>query len=301
MNRRRNLVSTEKPRLRRPYMVCGISGWVDGGECATGTIKYLVGKLGAKKFAEIPINRFHIFQVPGQVSLRPQVKVEDGILKQHWLPRNEFFYWVNTNGGSDLILFLGTEPNLNWEEYADVILSVTEEYTVTRVYLLGGVLDKTPHTREPNVSCVCSSNEVRQEMQKYGVQFTNYEGPGSFSTTMHHICQNNGIQSVSFMARATYYPEFNILVPHNPKSIRAVVRRLNSLLCLNLDISDLDTQVREFEEKLGFMVSHNPEFQTYVTELEKEYIEVKYEEPLEISADEAVRIAEELLKKEGED
>lgn len=301
MDRRRNVVSTEKPRLRRPYLVCGISGWVDGGEGATGTIKYLVGKLGAKKFAEIPINRFHIFQVPGQVSLRPQVKVEDGILKQHWLPRNEFFYWVNTSRGSDLILFLGTEPNLNWEEYADAILSVTEEFTVTRVYLLGGVLDKTPHTREPNVSCVCSSSEVRQEMQKYGVQFTSYEGPGSFSTTMHHICQNRGIQSVSMMARATYYPEFNILVPHNPKSIRAVVRRLNNLLRLNLDTSDLDAQVKEFEEKFGFMVSHNPQFQTYVADLEKEYIEVKYEEPLEISADEAVRIAEELLKKEGED
>jgi len=300
MNKRGNLVTTEKPTLRCPYLVCGISGWVDGGECATGTVRYLMVKLGAKMFAEIPIERFHVLQVPGQVSLRPDVRIEDGILKEHHFPENQFFYWVNPNADNDLILFLGTEPNLNWEEYADAILSVVDEFKVTRVYLLGGVLDKTPHTREPNVSCVCSSNELRREMQKYGVQFSNYEGPGSFGTTLLYICQNKGIQSVSIMARATYYPEFNILVSRNPKSIRAVVRRLNSLLHLSLDASDLDAQAREFEEKLGFMVSHNLDFQAYVTELEKDYIEVKYEEPLEISANEAVRIAEELLKR-GED
>ena len=106
---------------------------------------------------------------------------------------------------------------------------------------------------------------------------------------------------VSITARATYYPEFNIVIPRNPKSIRAVVRRLNSLLRLNLDFSDLDREAEEFESKLSFMASHNPEFQTYIEELEKDFTEVKYEEPLDISANEAVRIAEELLKEKREE
>ncbi len=101
---------------------------------------------------------------------------------------------------------------------------------------------------------------------------------------------------VSITTRATYYPEFDIVIPHNPKAIRAVVRRLNHLLRLNLDISDLDKQAEEFEAKLSFMASQNPLFQTYVEELEKDFIEVKYEEPLEMSPDEAVRLAEEFLK-----
>ena len=49
------------------------------------------------------------------------------------------------------------------------------------------------------------------------------------------------------------------------------------------------------------MASQNPEFRTYVEDLEKEYIEERYEEPLELSADEAVRIAEELLKRQKGD
>jgi len=301
MDRRGNIIFTEKPKLRHPYMVCGISGWVDGGEAATGSIKYLARKLEAKRFAEIPIERFHIFQLPGQLSLRPQIRIEDGVLKEHRFPQNQFFYWINPSADNDLILFLGTEPNLNWEEYADAILGIAEEFAVVRIYLLGGVLDKTPHTREPGASCSCSSDQLKEEMQKYSMQFSGYEGPGSFGTTLLYMCQNRQIPMVSITARATYYPEFNIVISHNPKTIRAVIRRLNHLVHLNLDTSDLDKQADEFESKISFMASQNPKFQAYVEELEKDFVEVKYEEPLEISPDEAVRLAEEFLKEKRED
>jgi len=301
MDRRGDAIITKRPELRRPYLVCGISGWVDGGDAATGTTRYLVKKLKAKRFAEIPIDRFHIFQVPGQLTLRPQIKIEDGLLKEHVFPQNQFFYWLNPNADNDLILFLGTEPNLNWEEYAEAILSIVDEFAVARIYLLGGVLDKTPHTREPGVSCACSSEPLNEEMQKYGMQLSNYEGPGRFGTTLLYICQQKQVPMVSITARATYYPEFNIVIPRNPKAIRAVIRRLNSLLRLSLDFSDLDREAEEFEAKLNFMASHNPEFRTYIEELEKEFVEVKYEEPLDISANEAVQIAEEFLKEKRED
>jgi len=49
------------------------------------------------------------------------------------------------------------------------------------------------------------------------------------------------------------------------------------------------------------MASQNPQFQAYVEELEKDFTEDKYEEPLEMSPDEAVRLAEEFLKEKRED
>ncbi|MFH1639310.1 MAG: PAC2 family protein [Chloroflexota bacterium] len=296
MEKKENIVLISKPELRRPYMICGISGWVDGGEVATGGVKYLVKKIGAEKFAEIPIARYHIYQIPGGISLRPHVKMDNGIVKEHYFPRNQFYYWLNPNAEHDLILFRGTEPNLNWEEYVNTILDFAREYSVARIYLLGGVLDETPHTREPKVSCACTSSALRDEIQKYKVQFSNYEGPGSFSTTMLYFCQQRGIDAVSFTSRATYYPEFDIVIPRNPKSIRTVIRRLNHLLSLNLDFSDLDKEAREFEGKLDFMASQNSRFRSYVEELEKNYVEMIYEEPLEISADEAIKFAEEFLK-----
>lgn len=301
MEEHANVVITEQPSLRHPDMVCGISGWVDGGQSATGGVEYLVRKLPAKVFAEIPIDRFHLFQVPGQLSTRPHIKIEDGLLKEHGFPRNQFFYWVNSHSDRDVILFLGTEPNMHWNEYADAVLHVVRQFAVCRIYLLGGVLDKTPHTREPNVSCACSSAELKEEMKKYGVQFTNYEGPGRFGTTLLYLCQERRIPMVSITARATYYPEFSIVVSRNPKSIRALIRRLNGMLRLELDYSDLDKEAAEFEERLGAMAHRSGEFGEYLEKLEKEYVEVRYEEPLELSADEAVRIAEELLRRKPDE
>lgn len=290
-------VTKDKPKLRQPSMVCGIDGWVNGGEAATGTVQYLVDNLGATKFAEIPIDRFHIFQVPGQLSLRPQVRIEDGILREHHFPTNEFFCWVNPITDHDLILFLGSEPNMNWEEYAEALLGIAKQFKVDRIYLLGGVLDRLPYTKEPHVSCSCSSFAIRGEMQKYGILGVEYEGPGSFGTTFLHICQNQHMDMISLVARAAYYPEFNILIPRNPKSIRALVTRLESILHINLDTIDLDTQVQEFEGKLDYMAGNNLEFQKYIEKLEQDYAEIKYEKPLDISADEAVRIVEEFMRK----
>jgi len=50
MDKGRNVIITEKPALRHPYMVCGISGWLDGGESGTGSVQYLLEKLRAKRF-----------------------------------------------------------------------------------------------------------------------------------------------------------------------------------------------------------------------------------------------------------
>jgi len=301
MTKQSTLQFLEKPELKQPYLICGINGWVDGGEAATGTTQYLIKKLKAKKFAEMPLDRYHVFQVPGQLSLRPQIKIADGLLKQHVFPRNEFFYWVNPHSANDLILYLGTEPNTNWEEYAENILNLAADYSASRIYVPGGVLDKTPHTREAGVFCACTSKELRQEMLKYSMQSSNYEGPGSFSITMLHLSQKRKLPMVSIIARSTYYPEFNIVIPRNPKAIKAIVLRLNSLFHLNLDLSDLDQEADELEVKLNFMASHNQEFQAYIEELEKEYVEVKYEAPLDITANEAVQLAEEFLKETREE
>ncbi len=301
MNNTEYLTIKELPKLRRPYLVCGINGWVDGGEVATGTVKYLIRKLRARVFAEMAISPFHIYQVPGQISLRPQIKIEDGRLKKHQLPKNQFFYWRNQNAASDLLLFLGTEPNMKWEEYIATILGLAAKVAVSRIYLLGGVLDETPHKKEPDVSCACTSDGLKEEMKKYAVQFSNYEGPGSFATTMLYIGQSKGMDIVSMTARATYYPEFNIVIPRNPKSIRAIVRRLNTLLSLKLDLSDLNREVDNFEGKLEFMASQSTRLRNYVEELEKNYVEHIYTEPLELSADEAVRMAEEILKQKKDE
>lgn len=301
MNVQGKINFTEKPELRQPSLICGISGWVDGGKAATGTVEYLIKVLRPIKFAELPIEQFHIFQVPGQLSLRPQIRIDNGLITDHYFPKNTFYYWKNPDTGHDLILFLGTEPNFNWADYTTSILNIIEQYQVNKVFLLGGVLDRIPHTKDPSISCTISLSELRKEMANQNVQFSNYEGPGSFSSTLLYFCRKKKIPAIRFITRATYYPEFNIIIPKNPKSIRSILTRLTSLLNIDIDFSDINDEVREFEVKMTMVGDQNQQFKEYVEELERNYQGTDYQEPLNITADEAVRIAEELLKPRDED
>lgn len=70
------------------------------------------------------------------------------------------------------------------------------------------------------------------------------------------------------------------------------------MLGLNLDLSDLDKEVWNLQGKLASVARKNVQFAAYIKQLEKDFAEVKYEEPLDISAEEAVQIVQELLHEE---
>ena len=284
------------PSLRQPCMVLALDGWVDGGEAATGSVRFLRRKLRCRKLAEIPLGRFHVYQLPGQLALRPFTRVEEGLLTEYRPQRNVFHYWENPGGERDVILFQGTEPNLNWDDYVAAVLDVARTFGATRIYMLGGVLDKTPHTREPGVSCVSTSLALRDELLGLGIEPVNYEGPAGIRTALAAACQKTGMEMAILHVRATYYPEFNMVIGHNPKAIRALVRRLVRLLGLQLDLGELDAESRDYEARIDHMALRNREFQTYLEALEREYVEPGPHDVPEFSAGEAVQAVEELLR-----
>lgn len=296
MAKNSDVIYSVRPELREPVMIVALDGWVDGGGAATGTASFIRRKLRPRKLAEIPLERFHIYQVPGQLSLRPYSKVEQGLLTEYRPQRNTFYYWVNPEAERDFILLQGTEPNLNWDAYCEAVLSVAGDFGVDRIYMVGGVLDKTPHTRNPRVSSVCTGRDLRDELVRYGVGFTDYEGPGGVRTTLLYLSRRRGVDMAILHVRATYYPEFNMVIAHNPKAIRALVVRLQKLLQLPIDTSELDRQSREFESRIAYMVTQNPELKAYIEALEREYGEADAFDLEGLSADDAIQAAEEFLR-----
>ena len=110
------LIIQDKPELIAPYIMVGLKGWLNAGEVSTGSIDYLRRKLGARPFASIEPTGFYIYQIPSSTAeqtMRPLVKIKEGLVKKLDLPRNEFFFW-KSGAAHDLILFLGVEPNLDW-------------------------------------------------------------------------------------------------------------------------------------------------------------------------------------------
>jgi proteasome assembly chaperone (PAC2) family protein len=285
-----------KPTLRSPYVVCGMNGWVNGGEVSVVGVNHFITQFKGVKFAEMPASRYHIYQIPGIESLRPVFRMEEGIITETHLPRNQFYYAMNPASEHDFIFFLGIEPSLNWEEYADNVASLARDFGASRVYTMCGLLDRSPYTREPMISCTCTSAKVKKEIEKYSVTFSHREGPATFNQMLLYACQKKGLEGVNFTVRVPCYPEHNVFISYSPKSTKAILVRLKDLMHLDMNFEELNNAIKEVEGKLDSFRQQNQQFNTFLEELEKEYVEMPYQESLDISPSDAVRLAEEFLK-----
>ncbi len=163
-------------------------------------------------------------------------------------------------------MFLGKEPNLQWDEFAECIFSVCAEFGVKLIYFIGSVAGLVPHTREPRLFCSVSDAELKETFQHYGVKFTNYEGPASIVTYLTASCSKRDLSMVSLVATIPAYVQGN-----NPKCIEAVTRRVAGMLDLKIDLDALATISDEFERKLGDIVQEQPELASNIHKLEEDY------------------------------
>ena len=256
----------KKPKLNKSRLLLGFTGWMDGGDVSTGTVKCLIDKLKAQKLAEIEPKGFYIYSFPGSMEItalfRPHTQIKNGVIESYEIPSNTFYYSEQSN----LVLFLGKEPNLNWEEYIECIFSICADFDVELIYFIGSVAGLVPHTREPRLFCSVSESGLKEKFQHYGVKFTNYEGPASIITYLTANCSKRNIQMVSLVAAIPAYVQGN-----NPKCIEAVTRRIAGMLDLEVDLSNLTAVSEEFEKKLHEVVAEQPELENNIHKLEEDY------------------------------
>jgi len=256
----------DRPKLKEPRLLIGFSGWMDGGDVSTGTVKCFIDKLGAQKFATINPEGFYIYNFPGMMEItalfRPHTKVEEGLITSFEVPADAFF----ASEEADLIFFLGKEPNLLWEEFATCILSLCSEFGVKMLYFIGSIAGLVPHTREPRLFCFVSDAKLKETFQHYGVKFTTYEGPASFITYLTTRCNEQDLHLVSLVATIPAYVQGS-----NPKCIEAVTKRLTGMLGVEINLDDMEAVSDEFEKKLNDVVQQQPELAGSIRKLEEDY------------------------------
>jgi len=249
-----------------PRLVLGLSGWMDGAEVSTGTIKVLIDKLYATRIAEIDHQGFYIYNFPGAMEVaslfRPHCRIKKGIIREFEFPDNAFFGVQN----EDVILFSGKEPNMNWVDFADCIFAFCRQFNVKSVYFIGSVAGLVPHTRDPMLFCSVSDAQMKPRFEGYGIKFSDYEGPASITTYLTTRAKEHEVEVVSIVAAVPAYVQ-----GANPKCIVAVTRRIAGMLGVHIDLEDLQATADDFEKRLTEVVQEEPELAENVTKLEQDY------------------------------
>ena len=229
-------------------------------------MRFLVRKLRAKKFAEVDPEEFYDF-----THVRPQSRVNRrGERVTRW-PQNDLFYYSPADESRALLLFIGTEPNLKWRTYSDILTTIAQRHQVRLIVSLGALLDAVPHTREPRVTGRASSIELTQKAEWLGIKNSGYQGPTGIHTAFADACTNVGMAQASIWGHCPHY----VNTSPDPKVSHALLTRLRSLIDIDVDLEELYIAGNAYQEEVDKVIAKQPDVSSYVRRLERRYDEAR--------------------------
>jgi len=267
----------EKPTAKEIYMIGGWHQWADAGAISSALPQYLIDQTGARKIGEIKPDGFYLFQIPGTHHfLRPEIKLNEGHRQELRSRKNEFFY--SDSGDKGLVIFLGEEPHLYEEDYAEAFFNAIEELDIKRVGVVGGVYGAMPYEQDREISCTYSLRWMKEEMTQYAVKFSNYEGGATIGSYLLDMAEKREVEFFVFYGFVPAY-DFSDLSPllqgmrieNDYKAWYDLMRRFNHMFGLGLDLSDLE---RHSEELLRSMHAKIEELEQKVPQLKvRDYLD----------------------------
>ena len=100
---------------------------------------------------------------------------------------------------------------------------------------------------------------------RLGLSTSSYEGPTGIIGILHAACQEAGLPSASLWAAVPHY----IAAAPNPKAALALVRKLEGLVGVAVDATDMETAAADYERQVNLAVQSDPDVQAFVERLEQ--------------------------------
>jgi predicted ATP-grasp superfamily ATP-dependent carboligase len=261
--------------LRAPAMVCAFQGWNDAGDAASSAVAFLASALDARRFARIDSEEFYDFQAN-----RPAIRLTEesrsrdgedgegdraaaaGAAREIEWPTVEIFEATAPRAPRDLVLVQGVEPSMRWRAFSSHMVDLAEALGVQVVVSLGALLGDVPHTRPVAMTGHASDAAL---LERVGIQSSSYEGPTGIVGVLHTACAQAGLPSASLWAAVPHY----VAAAANPKAALALLRRVEVLIGVSVDVTELESSAEDYERQVGLAVRSDPDIQAFVERLEQ--------------------------------
>jgi proteasome assembly chaperone (PAC2) family protein len=278
----------ERPEADEIFMLVGWRQWADAGSISSGLPKYLIQQAGARKIASIKPDGFYLFQIPGTHDLvRPVVRFDDGFPAKLETQRNEFYYAGDNARG--IVYFIGDEPHMDAERYVQTLLDTARILKVKTIVGFGGVYGELPYDKERMVSSIYSLPTLKEELSSLAVNLSDYHGGASIGS---YVCRRASEQNMRYISFYAFVPTYDFSrFEALGKSIRlendyvawlGVMRRVNYLLGLELDLADLERKserlIRVVGDKVEELDREAPQagIRAYMDQLSNDFQEVSF-------------------------
>jgi proteasome assembly chaperone (PAC2) family protein len=243
--------------LRAPALVCAFKGWNDAADAASTAVTFVGGALRARRFATIDPEEFYDFQ-----NTRPRIKLNDRQTREITWPAVELYEARVPRAPRDLILLAGSEPSLRWRSFTKVVVELVEALGAQLTVTLGALLADVPHTRPVSITGMASDPTL---VSRLGLVSSSYEGPTGILGVLHAAFNEAGLPAASLWAAVPHY----IAATPNPKAALALVRKLEGLVGVAVDASELETAAADYDRQVNLAVQSDPDVQAFVERLEQ--------------------------------
>jgi proteasome assembly chaperone (PAC2) family protein len=213
--------------------------------------------LSANRFARIEPEEFYDFQ-----SNRPSIRLTPGESREIVWPSVEVYEAPAPRAPRDLVIVLGSEPSMRWRSFTALLVDLAEALGVQLVVTLGSLLADVPHSHPVALTGFASDPAL---MDRLGLQSSSYEGPTGIIGVLHSACAQAGLSSASLWASIPHY----VAAATNPKAALALVRKLETVVGVSVDASELEQAAGDYERQVALAVRSDPDIQAFVERLEQ--------------------------------
>ena len=237
-------------------MIIGWRQWADAGSVSSGLPEYLVKHTHARPIGTISPMAFTFSNCPARMTCYDRLcgsrKASPTCLDT---PSNDLYYTGNSQRG--VVILRGDEPHLDVERYTASILHVARTLNVRRIVSLGGVYGELPYEHERTIHGIVSRPELRNEMERLAVSLSEYHGGASIGS---YLCQRAGEHDLDMVGFYAFVPAYDftsvesvgglIRVENDYTAWLGIMRRLNYMFSLKLDLSDLEKRSRQLRQAM---------------------------------------------------
>lgn len=247
------------PTLRAPALLCGFGGWADAASAATGALRYLL----LKRQGQI-IARFDPDAVYNYTTTRPLTLMDPrGERRLEW-PDLQWSAIEVPESDSDLVVLIGPEPDLRWRECVGAALDFAGKLGISKLVTFGAFLAQVHFAGPPNLLGISSDPRMRAQMQRLGLEQSNYQGPTGFVTALLRGATDRGIAAASVWVAAPSY----LSSTTNPKLASALLRVAERLVGQELWRTELEVAGRDMERRIEDALKARPDLASLLRKLE---------------------------------
>ena len=236
----------ETPRLRSPVLIAGLP---DSGRVAKIVLDHLIKTLKA-----LPLGYLYSDYLPPRLLL-----AQDGTPD---LMKHEFYYWINNEAETDLVLYTGdSQPILPEGAFrlSEAVIDLAKRLRVETVVTVGAFITGKI-ADNPKVYGAASEEKLVKELESIDVKIIDSGAVTWMNGLIPGLAKVRGLKSV-FLSGET--SGFMI----DPRAALVILKVLVRKLGLRVDTAELEEQAREIEaalkhagDKAGLSSAGNSEY-----------------------------------------